>query len=74
MYNELKIITLNVIGVLKTVKRIKILSTLTKERAHYTIAYFQDTCISDSVLAELNIRGFKYVFASSYTTAHKRGK
>uniref|UniRef100_A0AAQ6ABA7 Reverse transcriptase domain-containing protein n=1 Tax=Amphiprion ocellaris TaxID=80972 RepID=A0AAQ6ABA7_AMPOC len=72
MHNrELKIISFNVNGVLNPVKRSKILSKLKKERAQ--IAFLQETHMSKLEHVKLKKQGFKYVFASSYKSTHKRG-
>lgn len=68
---KLKIISFNVNGVLNPVKRSKILTKLRKEKAQ--IAFLQETHMSESEHAKLKRQGFRYVFASSYKSAHKRG-
>lgn len=67
----LKIISLNVNGVLNPVKRTKILTKLKKEKAQ--VAFLQETHMSQSEHVALKKQGFKHVFASSYKSAHKRG-
>lgn len=66
-----KIISLNVNGVLNPVKRSKILSKLKKEKAQ--IAFLQETHLSQSEHAKLKRMGFSHVFASSYRSGHRRG-
>lgn len=68
---ELKIISFNVNGVLNPVKRSKILTKLRKDKAQ--IAFLQETHMSEFEHAKLKRQGFKYVFASSHKSAHKRG-
>lgn len=67
----MKFISFNVNGVLKPVKRSKILSKLKKEKAQ--IALLQETHLSQSEHAKLKRMGFKYVFSSSVKSKHKRG-
>uniref|UniRef100_A0A3B1J8B1 Reverse transcriptase domain-containing protein n=1 Tax=Astyanax mexicanus TaxID=7994 RepID=A0A3B1J8B1_ASTMX len=70
-YEELKIISFNVNGLLNPIKRSKILSKMKKEKA--SVVFLQETHLSDLEHEKLKRMGFSKVFFSSYKTGSRRG-
>lgn len=68
---NVNIATYNVHGLNNPVKRGKILAQLKKDKVQ--VAYLQETHLNTTEHAKLNRMGFKYVFASSDRSGHKRG-
>lgn len=66
-----KIITLNVNGILKPTNRIKILTKLQREKID--IAFLQETHLTETEHNILKRKGFKHVFSSSNRSKHNRG-
>lgn len=62
-FQMMKIITLNVNGILKPTKRNKVLTKLQREGIH--IAFLQETHLTDIENRKLKRKGFKHVFSSS---------
>lgn len=68
---RLRVISLNVNGVLNPQKRTKILSKLRKEKTQ--VALIQETHLNETEHLKLKQRGFKYLFSASYKSGHRRG-
>lgn len=66
-----KIITLNVNGILKPTKRNKILTKLQREKTD--IAFLQEKHLTETEHSKLKRKGFKHVFSSSNGSKHNRG-
>lgn len=65
------ILSFNVNGIVNPQKRSKILSKLKKEKVH--VALLQETHLSDQEHKKLRRGFYKYVYASSYRSGHRRG-
>lgn len=68
---EYSIITLNVNGLQKPIKRGKLIAKIKREQHH--IIFWQETRMVKSEHGKLKKGGFKNTFFSSYTCGHARG-
>ena len=68
---DVKIISLNVNGLVSPIKRGKVLAKLRRDKVQ--VAYLQETHLNEAEHAKLNKQGFKYVYSSSYKDGHRRG-
>ncbi len=67
---SIKMVSLNINGILNPIKRGNILSKLKREKIQ--IAYLQETHLDDPEHAKLNKMGFKHVYFSSCRSGRQR--
>lgn len=72
MFNRpIKLVSLNINGILNPVKRSKMLSQLKRDKVQ--IAYIQEPHLSDNEHAKLNKMGYTKVYFSSHDSGRHRG-